>query len=328
MPGPKKKKVVDNKAQKSLFSFVDEKKTKKDTSSEKKKEKKIDKVEEVKQKKEKIAERVVSKKPEVNDKESTKEIPSSLFFKGNSTPFGLKQGNIILNKVIRENFTSKYIRYLVEKGDIVENMEQGLLLDVDYDGGFNKAFCKFYDLKTDEIKIWIDNTDHEPYCLSKKSIAELKTVEYSEPIGKIKHKKKLTEYKGFKRFEEIKKYDLLYDKEIDMTQIYGKTPIDIGGSGINIRTILGENEIESWEADIRYHLNYIFDRQLIPGLIYSIQGGKLEKLNFEKTDDNSKKVANELLEIFKNEAQEIKEFSPKIVRMLIPEPPISIGVLP
>ena len=316
MPSPKKKKV-DRKAQKSLFSFVDEKKAKKDISPKSKKVDKIEKVEEVKQEKKEITEKVVSKIPEVKDEENPKEIPSSLFFKGNDTPFGLKEGNITLNKVMRENVTTKYIRYLVEKGEIVEDMEQGLLLDVDYDGGFNKAYCKFYDLKTNEIKIWIDNTDHEPYCLSKKSIAELKTVEYSEHIGTIKQKKLLTEYGGFKRFEEIKKYDLLYDKEIDMTQIYGKTPTNIGGSGINIRNILGENELKAWEADIRYHLNYIFDRQLIPGLIYSIQGGKLEKVNFEKIDDNSAKVANELRDIFKNESQEIKEFSEEFLDIFI-----------
>lgn len=316
MPSPKKKKI-DTKKQKSLFSFVDEKNIKKDISPKSKKEDKIDKAEEVIQEKKKITKKVVSEKLEVKDEESIKEIPLLLFFKGNNTPFGLKEGNFILNKVLRESVTSKYIRYLVEKGDIVEDMDQGLLLDVDYDGGFNKAFCKFYDFKTDKIRIWIDNTDHEPYCLSKKSIAELRTVEYSESIGTIKQTKKLTDYNGFKRFEEIRKYDLLLDKEIDMTQIYGKTPISIGGSGINVRNILGMNEIKAWEADIRYHLNYIFDRQLIPGLIYSIQGGKLEKLNFEKIDDNSARVATELRDLFKNEAEEIKEFSEEFLDIFI-----------
>ncbi len=317
MPNPKKKKP-DNRAQKSLFSFVDETKEKKDAPTKSKKEVKVDETDTEK------LEKKVTKGKETEIKElliktekPKKEIPPDLFYKATTYDFGLKEGNVSLSKVLRESVSSKYIRYLVEKGEIVEDMEQGLLLDVDYDGGFNKAYCKFYDLKTDEIKIWIDNTDHEPYCLSKKSIAELEKMEYSESIGPIKHKKKLTEYEGFKRFEEVKKYDLLYDKEIDMTQIYGKTPISIGGSGINIRNILGKNEIKAWEADIRYHLNYIFDRQLIPGLIYRIQGGKLEKLNFEKTDDNSAQVATELRDLFKNETQEIKEFSEEFLDIFI-----------
>ena len=64
----------------------------------------------------------------------------------------------MLEKVLREGVTSKYIRYLIAKGEIVENLERGLLLDVDYDGGQNKAFCKLYDLDTEDIKIWIDTT--------------------------------------------------------------------------------------------------------------------------------------------------------------------------
>ncbi|MFW9821010.1 MAG: DNA-directed DNA polymerase I, partial [Candidatus Thorarchaeota archaeon] len=121
--------------------------------------------------------------------------------------------------------------------------------------------------------------------------------------------KNITEYEGFKRFEKIKRFDLLRDQEIEMTKIYGKTPTNIGGSGLNIRNILGNNEIKAWEADIRYHLNYIFDRQLIPGLIYKVKNGKLHKLNFEEIDDNSKNMADELRELFKNESQEIQEFS-------------------
>jgi DNA polymerase I len=109
----------------------------------------------------------------------------------------------------------------------------------------------------------------------------------------------------------------LDDQEIDMTKIYGKTPTNIGGSGVNIRNILGNNEKKAWEADIRYHLNYIFDTQLIPGLIYRIKNGKLEKLNFEKIDENSKKMANELRELFKSETPEIREFSEEFLDIFI-----------
>ncbi|MFX0005900.1 MAG: DNA-directed DNA polymerase I, partial [Candidatus Hermodarchaeota archaeon] len=239
-------------------------------------------------------------------KEKTKDVPSTLYFKGNDEPFGLKEGNIKLTKVLRESFSSKYIRYLIEKMEINEDLERGLLLDVDYDGGQNKAYCKFYDLDSNDIKIWIDTTDHEPYCLSKESISELKKLTYTETTGQ---KKNLREYEGFNRFEEIHRFDLLSDQEIDMTKIYGKTPTNIGGSGINIRNILGSNEKKAWEADIRYHLNYIFDRQLIPGLIYKVKNGKLHKLNFKEIDDNSRSMANELRELFKNESQEIQEFS-------------------
>ena len=232
-------------------------------------------------------------------------------------PFGLKEGNIKLEKVLREGVTSKYIRYLIEKGEIVKDLNRGLLLDVNYDGGQNKAYCKFYDLNTNNIKIWIDTTEHEPYCLSKEPIAELKKLEYIEKIGNIEQINKLIDYNGFKRFEKIKRFDLLRDKEIEITKIYGKTPTNIGGSGTNIRNILSENDKKAWEADIRYHLNYIFDRQLIPGLIYAIKNGEIIKIDFEKIEVNSKKMAEDLRILFQDEAPEIQEFSEKFLDIFI-----------
>jgi len=317
LPSPKKgrNKKAEDKTQTSLFSFVDEKEQGKKEPKEEPKKEKVKPPEEEKPpkrvltaKKEETTETLPKEKPE------TKKLSQLSFFTEKDESFGLKESNIKLEKVLREGVTSKYIRYLIAKEDIVENLERGLLLDVDYDGGQNKAFCKFYDLDTDEIKIWIDTTDHEPYCLSKEPISELKGLTFND---KTEKKVKLTDYEGFKRFEEIKRFDLLEDKEIKMTKIYGKTPTNIGGSGINIRNILGGNEKKAWEADIRYHLNYIFDTQLIPGLIYTIKNGKLEILNFEKIDDNSKKMANELRTLFKNETPEIQEFSEKFFDIFI-----------
>ncbi|MFX1594293.1 MAG: hypothetical protein ACFFCL_16500, partial [Promethearchaeota archaeon] len=158
MPSPKKKKP-DDKAQKSLFSFVSEEEEKIEKPSETKKDSKT----------KKVIEKKKAQDITIEVEKSTKEIASKLYFKGNDEPFGLKVGNIKLTKVLRENVSSKHIRYLIEKGEIVKDMERGFLLDVDYDGGENKAYCKFYDLDSEDIKIWIDTTNHEPYCLSKES---------------------------------------------------------------------------------------------------------------------------------------------------------------
>ncbi|MFX0139426.1 MAG: DNA-directed DNA polymerase I [Candidatus Hodarchaeota archaeon] len=301
---PNKKKNTDQK-QKSLFSFVEDKK------KEKKEVYKKEAIEEQKTEEEVELEGILIKE------QKTEPIPQDLFFKGNDVPFGLKVGNIKLQKISRESVSSKYIRYLIEKGDIIENLERGLLLDVDYDGGQNKAYCKFYDLDSDEIKIWIDTTGHEPYCLSKEPISELKNLFYEEKVNEHVLKKKITEYDGFKRFEEINRYDLINDEEIEMTKLYGVTPTNIGGSGLNIKNILGWNNIKAWEADIRYHLNYIFDTQLIPGLIYKIKNGTLEKLSFEEDSEESKKIANELRNVFKSESPEIQEFSEKFLDIFL-----------
>ena len=323
LPAPKKskKKSDEDKAQTSLSSFVKKETPKKKIREKKPKEEEIKELVEEEPKRE-----ITTKKTEIIEEEKikqkveTKEIPQNLFFKGNDVPFGLKEGKIELDKVKRESVTSSYIRYLIKKGEIVENLKRGLLLDVDYDGGQNKAFCKFYDLDTDEIKLWIDTTNHEPYCLSKEPISVLEKLNYTiihnetEDIIDIIN---LTEYKGFNRFENVKLFDLLKDKEISMIKIYGKTPSDIGGSGINIRNFLAQNNLKAWEADIRYHLNYIYDRQLIPGLIYSIKNGQIQKISFEENSEESKKMVNELRNLFKDEAAEIQEFSEKFLDIFL-----------
>jgi DNA polymerase I len=306
-------KKAEEKSQTSLFSFVDEEKEKEETEKKPKKE-------EIKVVKEKTIEQPTKIKEEKTveiqpkEKTETKKIPQISFYKETIEPFGLKKGDVKLEKVLREGVTSKYIRYLINKGEIVENLERGLLLDVDYDGGQNKAFCKFYDLDTEEIKIWIDTTEHEPYCLSKEPISELQNLTFKD---KANQKRKLTDYEGFKRFEEIKRFDLLKDKEIEMIKVYGNTPTNIGGSGLNIRNILSENEKKAWEADIRYHLNYIFDTQLIPGLIYSIENGKITKIDFQQSDEISNKMASELRTLFKDETPEMQEFSEKFFDIFI-----------
>jgi DNA polymerase I len=305
-PKKSKKKAVEDKAQKSLFSYVKESKEKEKKAKEKKREdlNKTKTSEEPKIEKKVVKDTKIEEKP-VKESKEPKEIPEKLFFKKKEALFGLKEDDIKLKKVSRENVTSKYIRYLIQKGEIVENLEQGLLLDVDYDGGQNKAYCKFYDLDTDEIKIWIDTTGHEPYCLSKESRTYLE------------NNIELTNYEGFTKFEDIRRFDLLTDKEIPMIKIYGKTPSDIGGSGTNIRNILAKNNKKAWEADIRYHLNYIFDTQIIPGLIYSIKDGKIEKISYEEETIDSKRMANELRDLFKEESKEIQEFAEKFLDIFL-----------
>ncbi|MBD3198362.1 MAG: DNA-directed DNA polymerase I [Candidatus Lokiarchaeota archaeon] len=311
----KKKKASDNdskdKKQTSLFSFREEKKPQK-TEIKKKK------VDPPKQKKESIETSIlqeemkgeihIPKKTELSEEETSpkekkisRKIPEELFFQGNEEPFGVKAEEVDLEKIKREGFSSRYLRYLIEKGDILQNLKRGFLLDVDYDGGQNKAYCKFYDLDTDEIKIWIDTTEHIPYCLTKHTIQELES------------NIDLTNYSGLVKFEKVKKYDLLRDQEIEMTKIYGESPTDIGGSGTNIKNILGG----AWEANIRYHLNYIYDRALIPGLVYEIKEGEITQIDYRENNEEYEDVSAELKELFKDEAKEIQDFSKKYSHLFL-----------
>ncbi len=310
----KKKKESDEK-QKSLFSYMEPNKP-----ESKKAKPKVEIRDEglIIDEEELEIETASSSTSETQSKQSPTKVPEKLYFNKQEYNFGLKEGDITLKKVKRESLSSKYLRYLITKGEIIQNLKRGLLLDVDYDGGQNKAYCKFYDLEQHDIKIWIDTTNHEPYCLSKETdISILENLKFVDKIGDFEKEKKLVEYSGFNRFESIKRYDLLSDKEVDLTKIYGKTPSDIGGSGINIRSILERNDLKAWEADIRYHLNYIFDTQLIPGLIYSIQKGKIQKIDYEEINEESKKLAGELRAIFGNEEPEIIEFAEKFLDIFL-----------
>ncbi len=316
MPSPKKtkKKLPADEKQKSLFSFVEKTEVKQEEESSRMLN------EEKKASEDQLKTQEPPKTDDLKEEIKAKEEPAlkralkKVYFKGTGIPFGLKKDGIQLRDIKRESVSSKYIRFLIEKGEIVEDLERGLLLDVDYDGGLNKAYCKFYDLDNDDIKIWVDTTDHEPYCLSKEPISILKQLTYKDKAGKTK---KIVDYEGFKRFEEIKRFELLTDKEIPITKIFGKTPIDIGGSGLNIKNILAENEKKAWEADIRYHLNYILDRQLIPGLIYRIDSGKLKKIDFEESSEETKKLTKELRTLFKDEKPEMQEFAEKFIDIFI-----------
>ncbi|MHA1764521.1 MAG: DNA polymerase domain-containing protein [Promethearchaeota archaeon] len=308
--GKKKSKKVNDKKQTTLFSFTESSKEKPKIPREKSQSSSQS------QRKPSIKPKIKGgEKPQPKEKQKAKElsekpkkkipIPDDLIFKGNDTPFGLKEGNFKLPEVKRESMSSKYLRYLIERNEIVTDMERGLLLDVDYDGGQNKAYCKFYDLDTDEIKIWIDTTNHQPYCLSKLSQTELE------------QNIKLTNYPGFDRIEKVKKIDLLRNKEIEMSKIYGITPLDIGGSGReNIRQIIGSNN--AWEANIRYHLSYIYDTGLVPGLIYTIKKGKLQKVEFDvEKGDEAKQIVKELKEIFKDDREEIQHYSEKYLDIFL-----------
>ncbi|QEE18071.1 DNA polymerase domain-containing protein [Promethearchaeum syntrophicum] len=218
------------------------------------------------------------------DKENGKSLEKK-YFQKNSDPIGDAQFTF-LKRESREQQKSWHLRFLSKEKDIIQDMEKGILLTVDYDGGFNKAFAKFFDLSDNSIKIWIDTTNHEPYCYHTDEKADIENA--------------LSGFEGFTKIEEVKKFDLLEDKLIDIRKIYGITPTDIGGAK-GIREELGG----AWEARIRYHHNFIYDRNLIPGMLYKIDKGKIIPIN-PQIDE---KIELELLKVFQNAPTEMKEMA-------------------
>jgi DNA polymerase I len=240
--------------------------------------------------------------------EKPKEIPKAVsttplkkselkFYKKDPTPFGELAFPVQLKEQQRgESHKSRYLRLLIENGLICSNMKNGLLLTVDYDGAQNKAYAQFYDLDDKKIKFWIDNTDHRAYCIHK------------DPKAKLEQNQKLMSFSGYAGIETIKKYDLLEDKEIEVSKIYATTPNLVGGQNENnIKAILEG----AWEANIRYHHNYIYDRQLIPGLIYRIKNGNIEPVDF----DLKPEIVKELSDLYKTEKKDFQEMARKYLKI-------------
>jgi DNA polymerase I len=63
--------------------------------------------------------------------------------------------------------------------------------------------------------------------------------------------------------KQIKKQDIILDKEIEVLKVIAPDPLSIGGTDYSFR-----EKVTSWEADIKYHENYLYDRALIPGSYY------------------------------------------------------------
>ena len=137
------------------------------------------------------------------------------------------------------------------------NLETSMLVSATYDGKKNAVILKFYNPKTQELKLWTDETGYYPYCYSKLAVDELGFIQDREDVREIK---------------TVKKYDLIKDTEIEMSQIIAQNPLAIGGTmgGNSIR-----NTIETWESDIKYYENYLYDQKLIVGKYYKIVEGEI-----------------------------------------------------
>ena len=140
------------------------------------------------------------------------------------------------------------------------DLSTSYLLSAGYDGKAEKGFLRLYEPKSQQVYLWYDNTDHLPYCISKATPEELRRNE------------RLLSYPGFLSLEQVDRFDALRGETIKVTKVVASNPLAIGGQGRSgIRYVIGD----SWESHIRYYQNYIYDRALIPGMPYRVEGGNL-----------------------------------------------------
>ncbi|MEM3694194.1 MAG: DNA-directed DNA polymerase I [Candidatus Bathyarchaeia archaeon] len=183
------------------------------------------------------------------------------------------------------------------EGSISLNLARAYVLSVAYDGEGKRAFLKLYNEADHRIYLWFDDSGHKPYCLSDLTPKELEAISA------------LVKHPGFIGFEVVKKYDALADQERTMTKIVASDPLAIGGRPTGcIRDIIPK----AWEADIKYHECYIFDRDIAVGMPYKIEDGKLVKIDFKPPPEVEKSIES----LFKDEGEEFRDLARRWVELL------------
>jgi len=149
----------------------------------------------------------------------------------------------------------------------IESMPASMLVSATYDNISKSAVLKFYDPESKKLFLWKDEIGHKPYCYSRLAPEELDFLQEREDVLEIK---------------TVQRYDLMKDKEIDMSKITVADPLAIGGTAGD-KSI--RNVIETWESDIKYYENYLYDRKLIVGKYYEVVDGKIKPHDLEISDE-------------------------------------------
>ena len=155
----------------------------------------------------------------------------------------------------------------MEETKKIESMPPSMLVSATYDNNSKSAVLKFYEPESQKLFLWKDEIGHKPYCYSRLAPDELEFLQERDDVLEIK---------------TTQRYDLIKDKEIDMSKITVADPLAIGGTAGD-KSI--RNVIETWESDIKYYENYLYDRKLIVGKYYEIIDGKIQSHDLEISDE-------------------------------------------
>lgn len=155
----------------------------------------------------------------------------------------------------------------IAETDNISSMPPSLLVSAVYDNSARCAVLKFYEPKTQKIILWKDETGHKPYCYSRLNPDELDFLNERDDVISITSEKK---------------YDLMKDEEVNVSKITVTDPLAIGGTSTD-KSI--RNLIETWESDIKYYENYLYDRALIIGKYYEIVDSKIKPHDLEISDE-------------------------------------------
>lgn len=175
--------------------------------------------------------------------------------------------------------------------------EPAYLLGVYYDGTLGKAVLEFLSKDGSKLVLLPDPTGHKPYFLT------------DIPPDKVKEIKQIVNNPGFDGIEVVEKFDPLFGKHKKMTKIITKDPLTVAK--------LRNKVAKAWEAKIKYHDNYIFDQQLIPGMRYILKSNSLQLV----LPTISKETIDHVKKIFSKEPRETQELAQQWLPIFEEKPP-------
>ncbi|GBC70716.1 DNA polymerase II [Candidatus Calditenuaceae archaeon HR02] len=160
-----------------------------------------------------------------------------------------------------------------------------LLLSAGYDGEKGVAYLKLLRQDTGRVEIRYDDSGHLPYCYTNLSPQEVLDAlkDIRDSIVEVK---------------EEEKFDALRLRKIKLTKIIVKDPLTIGGRKNSVR-----ERIETWESDIPYHLNYLYDRGLICGMPYHASGDGLTPATLDLNE--ARKLASQIKKLSEDDLSEV-----------------------
>ena len=140
-----------------------------------------------------------------------------------------------------------------------------------------------------------------------------------EKIDRVIH------HEGFDHLETCQKLEPFHDQEIQVTKIVTDDPLAIGGKPYGtIRDIIpadfpkvsdlpvAKEDIKVWESSIKYYQSYIYDRQLLPGMIYEVKDGAL----VEKVVEEATQNLNVIQALFKDCSEEESSYAEMWAKLL------------
>jgi len=192
--------------------------------------------------------------------------------------------------------------FLGEKMDVARQIS-GYLLDVRYDGKAKKAYLVIYDPETGRLQRWYDRSGHKPYFLvDAEPGPELRSAIARDGRDDL-----------VVRFELVRKFHPIERRNVKLAKIVVDDPLAVR----SLRDVLRRREYRVYEADIKYHHNYVYDKKLIPGLRVAASSDVKVELY-----EPPREAVERVLKAFDGEPEEVKERAVRWIPLFEQEPPM------